>query len=225
MTDFFTRLAEQALGVASGIRPTPTSHFDARSDDGQIDLVQEPRHPRSASSTRRRARPGDGRTDSPLASPVSPDARAKSASPERGHRTPVADGMDAKSAHRERDKDDADRSTQENNSTPEHIWREIVALPLQMLPPGFDPLETVADGHPGVTLPVRPSPRSIMDLYPGAERSGGQDEGGDSVVRVTIGRVDVRAIHDAPQPAPPNGVGGPKLSLESYLEQRRDGLR
>jgi hypothetical protein len=45
------------------------------------------------------------------------------------------------------------------------------------------------------------------------------------IIRVTIGRVEVRAIHP-PAPAPkPQKPAAPKLSLEDYLQEREKGSR
>jgi len=42
-------------------------------------------------------------------------------------------------------------------------------------------------------------------------------------IRVTIGRIEVRATTPAPPPAPPRPVAGPRMNLEDYLRRRREG--
>jgi hypothetical protein len=45
----------------------------------------------------------------------------------------------------------------------------------------------------------------------------------EPVVRVTIGRIEVRATAPAPPPAPAARPAGPRLSLEEYLRRRNEG--
>jgi len=42
-------------------------------------------------------------------------------------------------------------------------------------------------------------------------------------IRVTIGRIEVRATAPAPPPAAPRPVAGPRMNLEDYLRRRREG--
>jgi hypothetical protein len=44
-------------------------------------------------------------------------------------------------------------------------------------------------------------------------------------VRVTIGRVEVRAVFPAPEPSRPAPSPPPRLTLAEYLKQRREGAR
>jgi hypothetical protein len=69
------------------------------------------------------------------------------------------------------------------------------------------------------TRPIQP--RHRKDLSPVEQRSSTSAP----VIRVTIGRVEVRAIHP-PAPAPkPAKPAPPKLSLEDYLGKRERGSR
>ena len=64
-------------------------------------------------------------------------------------------------------------------------------------------------------------PERRKDFAPAEQRSSASAP----IIRVTIGRVEVRAIHP-PAPAPkPAKPAPPKLSLEDYLQQREKGLR
>jgi hypothetical protein len=48
----------------------------------------------------------------------------------------------------------------------------------------------------------------------------------EPVVKVTIGRIDVRAVMAAPSPpSQPAARPMPQLTLEEYVKQRREGLR
>jgi len=42
-------------------------------------------------------------------------------------------------------------------------------------------------------------------------------------IRVTIGRIEVKATAPAPPPAPARPVAGPRMNLEDYLRRRREG--
>ena len=84
------------------------------------------------------------------------------------------------------------------------------------------------EGHPSSTtevfgnfLETRASQRRRKDFAPVAKPSSKSAQ----IIRVTIGRVEVRAVH-SPAPAPkPAKNGPPKLSLEDYLRKRERGLR
>lgn len=47
----------------------------------------------------------------------------------------------------------------------------------------------------------------------------------EPVVKITIGRVEVRAVQPLPAPVRTPAVQAPHLSLDDYLTQRREGLR
>jgi len=64
-------------------------------------------------------------------------------------------------------------------------------------------------------------PERRKDFSPAEQRSSTSAP----IIRVTIGRVEVRALHP-PAPAPkPAKPAPPKLSLEDYLQQREKGSR
>ncbi len=74
-----------------------------------------------------------------------------------------------------------------------------------------------------VQTPVRPlamAPESLADTrgMPAAPAL-------QPTVRVTIGRIDVRAVFPTTEAPPPAVEPAPSLSLADYLKQRREGLR
>ncbi|HEY4588516.1 MAG TPA: hypothetical protein VII86_04790, partial [Thermoanaerobaculia bacterium] len=64
---------------------------------------------------------------------------------------------------------------------------------------------------PGVTPP---SPR--------AEAGPAAAPASEPTIRVTIGRIEVRAAAPAPPPAPAPRPAAPRLTLEDYLRRRRE---
>jgi hypothetical protein len=80
----------------------------------------------------------------------------------------------------------------------------------------------------GEARAAAPSPTSGTAEGPSVEGSRrlGRKPGAGPTVRVTIGRVEVRALFpapEAPQPTPP--PPDPRLTLDEYLKQRREGAR
>jgi hypothetical protein len=66
---------------------------------------------------------------------------------------------------------------------------------------------------PGLAVPSPRAPFAETGTAPAAE----------PVIRVTIGRIEVRAAAPAPPPAPAARPAGPRLSLEDYLRRRGEG--
>lgn len=66
---------------------------------------------------------------------------------------------------------------------------------------------------PGLAVPSPRAPSAETGTAPAAE----------PVIRVTIGRIEVRAAAPAPPPAPAPRPAGPRLSLEDYLRRRGEG--
>lgn len=91
------------------------------------------------------------------------------------------------------------------------------------------PRSTVAREEPD--LPFSPSPGG----WGGDERGGrgvrsregdwdgGRGQAPEPTIRVTIGRIEVRATAPAPPPAPAARSTGPRLTLEEYLRRRNEG--
>jgi hypothetical protein len=80
-------------------------------------------------------------------------------------------------------------------------------------------------------LPVSPSPggrggdgrggRGVRSRTAWEEGQAGQAP--EPTIRVTIGRIEVRATAPAPPPAPAARPAGPRLTLEEYLRRRNEG--
>jgi hypothetical protein len=72
----------------------------------------------------------------------------------------------------------------------------------------------------------QPTPGPIeSDLIPPEARTDNVAE--PTQIRISIGRVEVRAVTAPPAPEPPSrpGPSGPKLSLDDYLRARNEGRR
>ena len=78
---------------------------------------------------------------------------------------------------------------------------------------------------PGTSLPTNWTPFTRKDSE--ALQALQQREAPAPSIRVTIGRIEVRAIMPAKEPAarPPTRRPGPKLSLDDYLKQQNGGQR
>lgn len=90
--------------------------------------------------------------------------------------------------------------------------------------PSYDPKTGIPTiPHDGAIFSRIPSSESVR---PNIQAPSVSDERQDSraeapVVRVTIGRIDVRAVMPAPEMRRPVKGSAPKLSLDDYLAQRR----
>jgi hypothetical protein len=107
----------------------------------------------------------------------------------------------------------------------------VEALPAGTRPligprPGGLPVEPAPDarlapreGQPRVTPVVRPADRGAAESQTPPDAR--------PVIRVTIGRIDVRAVMPPAPPAPTPGGAPPRpaLTLEAYLSQRNEGRR
>lgn len=70
------------------------------------------------------------------------------------------------------------------------------------------------DRRPDLKVKSSPDPFTSADDSPSA-----------GAIYVTIGRIEVRAIHPPAEPAPPRPPPKPTLSLDDYLKQRNGGAR
>lgn len=152
------------------------------------------------------------RTDTPLlprteASPVAPGERRSMEDPARPRRTFVPDA---------RLRADADGAAE----------GDALLMPRNDLAPATSPADPVgredeAAGTAGraarTLLPSASAQTGARELPPAA----GREEAERPVVQVTIGRIEVRAVHPpaAPQPAREPGWTPPVLSLDEYLKR------
>jgi len=89
-------------------------------------------------------------------------------------------------------------------------------------------LKGTASAPPAVARP-RSAIRPAMARTPGIERTAelpNEPRPEAPIVRVTIGRIEVRAVPaPAAPPRKPSRVSGPKLTLDAYLKSRKEGTR
>jgi len=103
------------------------------------------------------------------------------------------------------------------------------AAPLPAVPGAEGAPPTPAGSAPGPREPLLPSrpkvsPASHQPPVAGPRRGAAAPP--ETVIRVTIGRVDVRAVPPARPPArEARAAPQPRLTLEGYLERRRGGRR
>jgi hypothetical protein len=86
--------------------------------------------------------------------------------------------------------------------------------------PGSQETSTLALVRPNVTARQERA-RAVLGRR---EKTLSGPSSSPPAVRVTIGRVEVRAVQP-PAPPPPSAPRGPALSLDDYLKQRSEGLR
>lgn len=120
--------------------------------------------------------------------------------------------------------------TEEHSPKPRRSRRQAVSA--EALPRAKHvilPVVQAEEDHPSSTTAVfgnslealGSQPRRRKDFVPVEKRSSTPAQ----IIRVTIGRVEVRAIH-SPAPTPKSAKNRPpKLSLEDYLRKRGKGLR
>jgi hypothetical protein len=86
----------------------------------------------------------------------------------------------------------------------------------------------VAPPAPVVTPATAPVPR-VVPAISRSERAANSraprpDPSGPRAIHITIGRIEVHAVHPPPAPPPPRRAPAPpKISLEDYLKQRNGG--
>jgi hypothetical protein len=220
MADFLTRTAARVMGRSAPIRPRlpslyepPAASFALPPDGGLAPAVPrgarpEPEHVTSEAA----ARPAPARPFSPSALPLTVPAAAVVDMPPQGARTPAADSFADL-----REPGEAARPGPE--SEPLRV-AEVVAGRLLV------PIPLASDGR---FERDREPPRS-RSAYPGepptlarrapppVDEAGGRHAGPAPIVRVTIGRIEVRAT-------PPAGAAALPPRRESSLRRLDDYLR
>lgn len=126
------------------------------------------------------------------------------------------------------DDDGSDRARLRPTGTPAEQGRDVVSLP-------DTPAEAVRDARKSVTVPNRPEPLGDPSVAPRVSRPGsgnhqqpGTREPSAPAIRVSIGRIEVRAATPPPVPAAQPAASarpGPALSLDDYLKRRNGGQR
>jgi hypothetical protein len=209
MSDFLGRLAERTLGVAEAIQPRIAPLYAAGASP-----------PIEQTETTLRSRP---ESTPPRVNPASP-----SSSPDAPSWPVVSDTP-------------PDVEVVSNDRPPDRTSE----TPAQQEEPTVQPVPTVRDVQPGVRaerlpedrrsppallVPSRPRPEvtRVVEQHAldGSSPLRADPAPALPTVRVTIGRIEVRAVYPAPQtPRPTPAAPRPALTLEQYREQRRGGER
>ena len=230
MADFLSRLAERTLGMGETVQPRLAPLFARGAELADEGLVEE----------------DETRVVPPNEAPAAPQVMPAAAPNPAGEVESVPAASPEPRSRRQDDAGIERRSVVREEPAPLLPPRDV--RPARRVEP--PPAETSAVGdfremQPPLLLPERraaPARPSASPAPAAAVRPPGpsQDErtstdGGRAqaraaevapTVRVTIGRVEVRAVFpavEAPRvsPAPP----GPRLTLQEYLKQRREGVR
>jgi hypothetical protein len=227
MRGFLKRLGARALGLAQVVQPIVPTIFDPGHAAGGIPAAEpEQAEPRN-----------DRPTASAAAVPVPGPRSMKRV--RRDAREP-ADWEGPRAAVSE-----DEREHEHNGRAHDHGRREraVETLPpagreaaIVLSAPQEGARPEAADGHwsrPGLSVVPRVAPQPQQPLSRenhaavGARRDPAAATQGPPVIRVTIGRIDVRA--DVPTPAPARAattpLRAPMLSLDDYLKQRNEGKR
>jgi len=223
------RLAERSLGVGEVVRPRAASRFEAASVVEPLELVEEreaaPAPERS--SRRREAVPvSTPRDESPShAEPLglevvveregeAAQAERPSPGPSEPRPAPPAPATEPPSAAPEAGRDPPPETPPPATVVVRDRRPPVSATPrAQERASGSEP-RTQAGESPLALPPV--SPPAPERLFAGPSAA---DE--PPVVRVTIGRVDVRAVLPAAPPERPRPKRPPRLSLDEYLREGR----
>jgi hypothetical protein len=205
MADYLTGLAARALGVATVVRPRPAARFESRPPEEQE-----------------------------AASAASPPGPPGSPAPARPAKTPSARVEPA-----ERPAPTAVRAARAATAQPAQVdlelepaLRDDAILPAARGAPPRRAARRGAAPGPTTAAPGRTDENAAPVVRPAArraaERPALRPEGASREpppVRVTIGRIEVRAVASPPPPPRPAPQRPEPLSLDEYLEVRRNGRR
>jgi hypothetical protein len=259
--DFFTRLAERALGmsplaqpvIAPAFAPEPgvpagagslewAEAFQAAGEPAASEAASIPApggpivrqgHGSDPHAPSAAAPVSPAPSTPPAASipPASPPADASAEPPLLGDRAPGA----------------RETSIPVSAASMEPVEPAPAREPARLLVPGLRPAAQPAAAGESISgrqarLPV-PSQAPALDLAPPVEAgdyparreatlpaqpawSGAEAAQGPPTIRITIGRVEVRAVQSpSAAPAQPAPRPGPALSLEAYLKERNEARR
>ena len=225
MRGYLFRLAERALGLSSVAQPRSAPLFAPGPwlpDDGLEEIDETLVSPQQNISRELTARPGEApEIDSTLSSPEDRSAQRESAP--RRDEAPSRDPSDAAGIFECPTEAVARPETPAPETLPAQGSQR--AEPALLLPerrgvPAPRIVEGVRDASPS------PPVASLGDVRQEASRANSRAGDASPSVRVTIGRVEVRAVFPASQPPRPvPAPSGPALKLDEYLKQRREGVR
>jgi len=221
MADFFSRLAERALGAAPSVRPNlPPVFSPAPAIDVSAEFVSAPpAHPSDYASAQNDRRGGVGDpaiTNRSSRSPMSEQKSTEAALRQPMFSPPAVEGgrditelspetfeFTAASANSESPR-------RENFDTEAHLYRSTSAAERESR-------DAIAE-----RIVTRPAPA----VFPSSESFAQERSQSTPTVQVSIGRVEVRAV--MPAAATPRTIdrrSPPLLSLEQYLRERNEGKR
>lgn len=252
MSDFFGRLAERQLLETVGVSPRLPSRFapsPVGMDESISDGVAAEPNPDRPVKTVHRAWPPSKHDEAQHASDPYPNSPAPSESPIATRSDPIGKPQVTQVAERQAPPsvDDPGEITPKIQSVPPAV---MVDEPNRPLVPMDAPQVTVfstepraritpadTDSTPSVHHAVAPPreplvpPRrevltAILPRFTAPEVPSARAEEEPSVVHVSIGRIEVRAVMEPPQRQRPTTPPKPKTtSLEEYLERRHGSRR
>lgn len=216
MTHFLGRLVERARGNAPRVEPVVASRFSTAA------LAEISNEPKPAATEHVEAS-RSARATSPAAPSQSPtSAEGSPPSPssvgqENASSMPLAERPQEKIA-----------IVPETLLVPQILEKESPILVRQQKSQSETIAEQALRPKAGRTSPGKsPGVRFASQIQRPVERSSPNESGVEwPIARVTIGRIEVRAV--APPPAPlrkPNAPRKPTLTLDAYLKTRNEALR
>jgi hypothetical protein len=225
MTHFLARLAERARGTAPRVEPLIVPHF-APSDLSGSHTVSEITTEIEAPAAATPASESKPAAATPLSQSKPVPRRARQALVENTPQTPPAETLDAEERRIEIVPEPLLIPQLPKHSQPlvvrqTQIERQVLEHPSGRVVLGREPAKPKTRRTKSQTPAQRPLPREHVAFSFAAEP---RDQA--PIVRVTIGRIDVRA---APPPAPPPRKAvqpaPPALTLDAYLKERKEGRR
>jgi hypothetical protein len=203
MADYLAGLAARALGVASVVRPRPTARFESppfeeRETPSAVAARDMPRGPAPA-RPRKSSQAGVEAAGRPARTAVQP-VRVPTTLP-----SPIEAELESPAA--------GDEATPPALDAP----RPAPAARAAARSANVDPPRVERD-----EAMVRPATRRAAQLPEPPFRTARPEP---PPVRVTIGRIEVRAVAPPPTPPRPTPQRPAPLSLDEYLEARRSGRR
>jgi hypothetical protein len=232
MADFLTRLMERSYGLASPVEPLIASIYApgpttaAHADEEQVSWLEPEAWPDDNQTSYAQSVDGapDLASQADAASP-SPAGRASRATPEA---IPVV------AARRVASEEEAG-ATSADATKRDQAQSDLTSRRLPVAPRYPEPAAVESDARavteaisarPVSETPIvlRPQMRTLIEQteQPGTEP---KEDRATPTIRVTIGRIEVRAVF-APTPTAQRATPpSPKLSLDDYLRSRNEGKR